>query len=165
MTDARGKVVKISGLRPNAAFGDPAIIWQVSGDAATKFVFNDATYRVDVSGIRGQGIPPSFSYSVTLINPDLLTSKQSIAGPDVAVSNQSTLYAFTPPEGAESIRITTFLKKQTKWTEGAENPAESKVIDRTASNYPLQVDTAKTYPGFGSIAGTKAFNLTFPTLL
>jgi hypothetical protein len=161
MTDATGKTVEVSNVKANGNYGDPALIWEVRGAAASKSVFSDATFNVEVSGIRGTGIPSSFSYSVTLINPDRITSNQSLGGPGLSPSNQTTVHTLTPPPGAEELAVTSFLKKSTRWTEGAEKKKKPKVIGRTAKNYPL-VAQMSSFPGFGVVSGPRAFHLTFP---
>lgn len=161
VTDAGGNPVAVSGVMSNANFGSPALIWQVSGAAAAKSVYSDATFNVKVTGIGGTGVPASFSYVVTLINPDRILSDQTIIGSGTAASGGSTTCAFTPPVGAESIGITAFLKKSSVWKETAEKKSDSRVIDRTAANYSLKAKMA-SFPDFGVVSGSRAFRLTFP---
>ena len=163
MTDASGKPVAISGITSNNNYGDPALIWEVSGAAALKSVYADNTFNVSITGIGGAGVPTSFSYTVTLINPDRITSIQSLTGAAAPVSNRTTAYAFSPPTGAESLQVGTFLKKSTPWKETAEKTPKARVIDRTAANYPLQASMV-SFSGFGTVSGTRAFHLTFPTV-
>ena len=115
-----------------------------------------------VSGIGGTGIPTSLSYSVTLINPDLLTSNQQIAGASTVPTNASGTYTFRPPAGAEAVLVEASRTSSSRWTENAENPSKSDVIDETTGNYSLWAKTS-SFPGFGSISGTRSFHLTFPT--
>lgn len=161
MTDSGGNPVTVSGIKRNANYGDPAIIWEVGGATSSKSVFSDATYNVKITGIGGTGIPSSYSYSVTLINPDRLTSNQTISGSSGPIANQTTNYTFTPPPGAEALGITAYMKRTATWVEGAEKKQQTRVIDRTAANYPLYAKTS-SFAGFGNIAGPRAFHLTFP---
>ena len=128
----------------------------------------DSTFSVKVTGIAGTGIagtsvPSSFSYEVTLINPDRLTSDQSLIGPGNVVSNKPTAYTLTPPPLAEALQVTSFKRKSSPWKEGAENARKTRVIDRTASNYPL-IAKAGSFTGFTGISGKAYFRLTFPTI-
>jgi hypothetical protein len=161
MTDSQGLAVPIKSLSRSNGYGDPALIWEVGDAAAVESTYNDTLFNVRVSGIAGTGIPASYNYSVTLINPDRLTSNQAISGPATLRPNQSGSFTFTPPAGAESLRVGTFLKKSTAWKENAEVPASAKVIDGTAASYSLMVKPS-SIQGFGTVAGTTSFRLTFP---
>lgn len=162
VTDSKGKTVPVSNIKRNNNYGDPAIIWEVSGSAASKSLYSDATFNVKVANIAGPGIPASFSYSVTLINPDRLTSNQTISGSSIPVSTKTTPYTFTPPKGADALQVTAFLEKNTAWRENAEDPTKAEVIDGTASNYPLFAKTDLFGDG-KTVVGLRSFNLTFPT--
>ncbi|MES2439675.1 MAG: hypothetical protein V4584_11435 [Verrucomicrobiota bacterium] len=162
VTDASGKAVPVSNVRANSNYGDPALVWQVGPAAATASVYNDTTFKVDVSGISGIGVPATHSYSVTLINPDRITSSHNIVGAAQVAAGKSAVYTFLPPAGAEGIQVVSSIKRSTLWTETAENAAKAKVIDGTAANYPLIVKTA-SFAGFGAVKGASAFHLTFPT--
>jgi hypothetical protein len=161
VTDAAGTPVPITNVQRNSTFGDPAIIWQVTGGAAARNVFSDTLFNVSVTGISGAGIPSSFNYSVTLINPDRLTSNQAISGSKTPVSNKTTPYSFTPPANAEGLAVTAFLRKSSTWKEGAEKSPKPQVIDRTASNYSLKAKMSG-FGAFGGFPGKYAFRLTFP---
>lgn len=161
VTDSAGNDVPINSIKRNSNYGDPAIIWEVGGPAASKAVYSDTTYNVKITGVRGEGVPGSFSYSVTLINPDRITSDQFISGPEVAVSTQTTNFAFIPPQGAEALGITAFLKQSTPWKETAEKKRESRVIDRTGARYSLRARMS-SFGRFGKVSGPRSFRLTFP---
>lgn len=162
MMSASGASVPVSSVQRNNSYGDPAIIWQVGTAANIRTVYNDTMFHVRVSGIGGHSIPATFNYSVTLINPDRLTSSQLISGPGSVVAGKKASYYFTPPVGAEALQVATFRRKFTRWKETAEVASSAKVIDHTADNYPLIVKTS-AFPGFGKVSGTAAFRLTFPT--
>jgi hypothetical protein len=161
VTDAAGKPVAITNIQRNGSFGDPAIIWQVTGSAAARKVFSDTRFNVSITGIAGTDIPSSFNYSVTLINPDRITSNQAISGSKAPVSNKTTVYTFTPPANAEGLAVTAFRMKSSAWIEGAEKSPKAQVIDRTASNYSLKAKMSG-FGLFGGLSGTSAFRLTFP---
>lgn len=162
MTDASGKPVAVSSIKRSSNFGDPAIVWEVGGAAASKSVYSDSKFNVVVSGIGGTGVPASFNYSVTLIHPDRIASNQSISGPGSAVSTQTTAYTIVPAAEAEAQQVTAFLKRPGTWKETAEKSPKARVIDGTAASYPLQAKMTAA-GGFGVISGRKAFHLTFPT--
>jgi hypothetical protein len=160
--------VAVSAVQDNANYGDPALLWRVSGSTAARSVDQDSTFSVKVTGIAGTGIagtgvPSSFSYEVTLINPDRLTSDQSLNGPGNVASNKPTAFTLTPPPLAEALQVTAFKRKSSPWKEGAENARKTRVIDRTASNYPL-IAKAGSFTGFTGISGKSYFHLTFPTI-
>jgi hypothetical protein len=161
MTDQAGRTVGISNIKRNANYGDPAIIWEVGGSAASRNIYNDTTFKVYVSGIGGTGIPTTYNYTVTLINPDRLTSSLALNGPSTPISTSSTPYTFTPPTKAEGLGVTAFRRKAADWKEGAEKSSKSMVVDGTAKNYPLMAKMAK-FGGFGILSGKNAFHLTFP---
>ena len=162
MTDARGNAVPIlSTLRSND-YGDPAIIWQVGAAANVSSVSKDTTFKVQISGIGGDNIPSSFSYSVTLINPNLLTSNQQITGASAVPPGASSSYTFQAPAGAEGVLVQASRKSSTRWRENAEDPGKSSVVDGTTGNYPLVVKTSSIV-GFSGVTGSRSFRLTFPT--
>ena len=162
MTDARGNAVPIlSTLRSND-YGDPAIIWQVGAAANINSVAKDTTFKVQISGMGGQGIPSSFGYSVTLINPNLLTSNQQITGASAVPPGASSSYTFKAPAGAEGVLVLASRKSSTRWTENAEDSGMSTVVDGTTGNYPLVVKTSSIL-GFSGVTGRRSLRLTFPT--
>lgn len=163
MTNASGGVVPVGIVRRDGSFGDPALIWEVNAAAAVRSVSGDTTFNVLVSGIGGSGTASSHSYSVTLIDPNVLTSDQAIYGPATVASSQPATYTFTPPAGNESLKVAAYLKSTGSWKENAENAAGSRVVDGTAASYPLKVKPT-SFRGFGPVSGRSSFRLTFPTL-
>lgn len=163
MTDANGDSVPVLNIKRSNDYGDPAIVWQVSPAVNVRSVGKDTTFNVLVSGIDGEGIPKSYSYAVTLINPDLLNSNQQIAGATAVPANGTSTYTFMPPAGAESLQVVASRRNSSRWKENAENPGNSDVVDgTTGNNYSLIVKPA-SFQGFGVVAGTRSFRLTFPT--
>ena len=161
MTDSKGSPVPISNVSRSNDYGDPAIIWHADGNADTDWVFNDTTYNVKISGIAGDGIPTSYNYSVTLINPDRILSNQKLVGPATVPAGGSGAFTLTPPPGAEDLKIVAYKKQSASWLEDAEDPKNASVIDGTGDNYPL-IAKMSSYSGFGPISGANAFHLTFP---
>ena len=160
MTDSAGNPVPIISVRRSNDYGDPAIIWEVNSSASAQSIYSDTTYNVSVSEIAGKGIPTSYRYSVTLINPDrLLTNPQPIGVSRLSATG-SAAYTFAAPSGAEGVQILAARRSSKKWTENAEKPSAAQVIDGTGSNYPLIV-RPNSFPYFGNVTGTYAFHLTF----
>lgn len=161
VTDASGAGVPVKSVIRDGSYGDPAIIWEVGGGAAVRSVGGDATFNVLVSGIGGAGVPSSHSYSVTLIDPNRLTSDLTMYGPATVAASQPATFTFTPPNGSESLQVRTSLKTTGTLKENAEAPGRAQVIDGTAANYPLMVKPT-SFRGFGPVSGRTSFRLTFP---
>jgi hypothetical protein len=162
MTDSKGKAVALVATRRDSSFGDPALIWEIAAASQIKTVFNDTAFNVSVTGIGGFGVPTSYTYKVTLINPDRLASNQTITGAASQSAKKTGNFTFVPPVGAEGLQVVAARKSVVAWKENAEVAKTAKVIDGTGPNYPLMVKTA-AYAGFGPLVGTSAFQLTFPT--
>ncbi len=161
VTDSRGAAVGVSNVVRSTSYGDPALIWQVSGDAGTNSVAADRSYDVTVSGIRGAGKPPVFRYRVTLFNPEQLTGIGAPAGPSAVGLGKAAAFAITAPVGSEALQVVTSCRKSTTWIEDAEIPAKAAVIDHTDASYPLIVNPLP-FIAFGNLTGKNSFNLTFP---
>ncbi len=84
--------------------GDNTIVWEPAGLPAS--VTNEVTYDITVSGITGAGVPASYSYSVTLFNPDLLGDSVTITGTNTPFTTGSG-YTFkgTPGNGFRGRRL------------------------------------------------------------
>ena len=162
MIDSNGTTLPIINTQRSNDYGDPAIIWQVGDAANIRAVAKDTTFEIQVTGIGGNNIPKSLIYRVTLINPDLLTSNQQIAGASSVGAKTAGTYSFTAPPGAEGVSVEASRTSSASWTEDAENPAKSKITDGTTGNYPLVAKTS-SFAGFGMVSGKNSFRLTFPT--
>ena len=163
MTDSTGKVLTVSNIKRDTSYGDPAIVWQVPDPVLARSVFKDTTYNVSLAGISGTGVPTSYSYSVTLINPNSLTSDQTLSGSSTLAAAGSATYTFTPPSRAEAINVVAAQRSSSIWKSDGESSALPALIDGTGTNYDL-VATTSSFQGFGTVSGTKAFHLTFPTI-
>jgi hypothetical protein len=161
MKDSGGRTIGIVAVRNNSTYGSPAVIWEIGGAAASKFVANDQTYHVTVTGIQGAGIPSSHTYQVTLINPDKITSNQTLSGSGLVSADSSSVYAFTPPTDCEAVRITSFQRKPATWKEGAEKSPQPKVIARTSTKYKLLASKTDK-DTLGALSDSRSFRLTFP---
>ena len=167
MTDAGGNPIGTTVLKRNGAYGDPALVWQVPSAASVKSVTADTTFNVTVSGIAGSGVPTSASYSVTLINPNQITSDQSVYGPATASVTAGATYTFAQPDSAEAVQVNSFQASASAWTEGAEDSTSAYVIGSTTGSYTLRSACSfSSDPGFAPLSGaaTKSFNLTLPIL-
>lgn len=163
MTDANGNSVPVLNVKRSNDYGDPAIVWQVSPAVNIRSVSKDTTFNVQVNGIDGVGIAKSYSYAVTLINPDLLTSNQQIAGAAAMSAKGASTYTFVPPAGAESLQVVASRRNSSTWNENAENPSKSGVVDGTTGNNYSLIEKPSSFQGFGVVSGTRSFRLTFPT--
>lgn len=155
VTTASGSPVPISSVTRSVAFGEPAIIWQMNGTAASNQTSSDRSYRVKVSGILLAGIPTTHEYEVTLFNPLQLRINPPITGTSKLRPGQKTSFQVKPIPGARKSRIVQYQRTGKPWEEGGET-TKPEVIDRTSPIYPLLA--SKPNP----ISGTKSFNLTFP---
>jgi hypothetical protein len=161
MTNESGNSLAVSGLIRSTEYGDPAIVWQVDPAVATQSVYNDTTFKVSVSGISGDGVPSSYSYSVTLINPNRLNTNPQPLGDSSLPAAGSTTYSISAPKEVESLQIQISQRSSTPWFANAETAAKSKIIDRTSGSYPVVVKP-NSFPNFGFLTGARAFHLTFP---
>lgn len=159
--DANGKSVPVLDIQSNSSYADPALIWEVGGDAATKSVYADRPFLVTINGIQGTSLPASVSYTVTLIHPDRLTFNQTLTGSPFVKARQSGSYSFIPAPAVEAVRIGAFRRKPATWKEGAESQPKPMIIDRTTSNYKL-LSHISDPTHIGPLSGSKSFRLTFP---
>ncbi|MBN8460877.1 MAG: hypothetical protein J0M04_23860 [Verrucomicrobia bacterium] len=165
MTTSGGSPVSATVVKRNGVYGDPALVWQVASAASVKSVTADTTFNVTVSGIAGTGVPTSASYSVTLINPDQITSDLSVYGPASASVTAGATYTFAQPASAEAVQVNSFQATSSALAEGAEDATSAYVISNTTGSYALlSTCSFSSDPGFTPLsgAGTKSFNLTFP---
>ena len=148
-----GANVPLSIVSSNASgIGENTIVWEPVGIPAT--VTADVPYVVTVSSIGGSG-PSSFSYTVNLMNPDLLGDSVTISGMSTApVSGQP--YTFNSISGAEAYEVEIATSFSMPWVEGAEDSPIPNITDGTDAGYVLrQVGLKRT--------GSKAFQLTYPS--
>ena len=166
ITDSQGKSVGISDVMISTT-PEPAISWRITdANAIATDITSDRTFNVTVSNftISGAAAPPH-SYSVTLVNPDLITSPQTLTGAAQPPASGSAGYLLTPPSGSEAIQVNTFQASSAGWPENAEVPASSKIIGKTYGNYEFNSPMTFT-PGSGTsipaIQGSRSFRLTHP---
>ncbi len=138
----------ISQTTTNVA--DNTIVWEPTGIVSSG---PDTPYTVTVAGISGSGVPTSYSYTVTLFDPNVLGDSAVIIG----VNNPPTLgatYNFNSIAQADSYQLRVTTASAAGWTEGAEDPSTN-IVATTTGSYPLR-QTALKRTDF------KAFQLAFP---
>lgn len=167
MTSQGGLAVPVIKRPVISGFGDNTIVWEVPESVRATSVSADTRFQVTVSGITGTGVPASHSYSVTLINPKVLTSDQSLVGSATPPTTGAAKMLFNAPSNAEMAQVNAFEPVSTAWTEGGEDATSAWVIDRRHSpaGYALRA-TVNSFGGQPSLfyrTGTKALRLTFPT--
>lgn len=135
-------------------YGDNTLVWTASGLPAS--ITADVPCTVTVSGITGSGIPTSYSYSVTLFDPNFLGDAVVIAGPPTPPASGSN-YTFNTIQHADAYELRVSQIDSSAWTEGGESsPAPQVVPSITGSYLFLQNTLFRT--------GAKAFHLATPTL-
>lgn len=159
--NANNELVNVTKINQNTAYGDPTLVWEVKDAAALATqVSSDRVFHVQVTGIGsapGHQLPASHSYTVRLINPDILTSDQSLIGTDSPPVSATAKYVFSRPDHSEEIQINAFRNSPADWIENANTTTH--IIDRTYSNYSL---VSGTINGFTPISGSSSFRLTHP---
>ena len=111
----------------------------------------DTPYNVTVSGIGGLGIPTSYSYTVTLFDPNVLNESPVVAGTSTPPTTGAA-YSFNSIAQADAYELSVTTPSTAAWTEGAEDPSSQ--ITAMTSGAMRQTAVKRT--------GSKAFQLTFP---
>ncbi|WP_396255488.1 hypothetical protein [Haloferula sp. A504] len=155
MTDSAGAPVATALVdRETLSLGDPAIVWSVPDSVALTSVDADTTYQVTVSGIELDGATVSHSYSVTVIDPDVIPDGLDLTGtPTPPLSGAN--YFFEPVVGADSHAVVVSVGEAATWTAGAEDGDGVEITDETSAAYALRNGS-----GFKR-SGSKAFRLVF----
>lgn len=138
---------------PAAGYGDPTIVWEPQG-LPTGAPAADTTYTVTISGVTGVS-PSSYTYDVTIIDPDDLGGEVACAGPAAPLATATNVYALTPIAGVESYDLRVRKLAATNWIEGAESSPVPRILDGTSASYALiQSSLVRT--------GSQAFHMAFP---
>ena len=138
--------------RNDNGYGDNTLVWQPASLPGT--VTADLPYVVNVTGIKGAGVPTSKSYTVKVFNPDILGDEIAITGSDNPPVT-GALYAFNPIEQADSYELEVAALTPSVWTEGAEDAPAPRVTAAISAGYDLrQSGLVRT--------GSKAFQLAYP---
>jgi uncharacterized protein YkwD len=138
--------------RTENGYGENTIVWEPASLPAT--VTADLPYLINVTGIKGEGVPTSRSYTVRVFNPEILGEEISITG-SANPSATGAGYAFNPIAQADSYELEVARMTPSLWTEGAEDNPAPRVTSAIATGYTLrQNGLVRT--------GSKAFQLTLP---
>ena len=148
-----GKAVATTVVsRTDHGFGDNTIVWEPSGLPAS--IAADTACSITVSGISGAGIPASFSYTVTLFDPEVLGSVVTIAGSSTPAVTGAE-YTFNCLAGAEAYELRVSTGDPVAWAEGAEDVPAPQILSKTTGGYSLIQSALKR-------SGARAFQLAFP---
>ncbi|WP_435895524.1 hypothetical protein [Oceaniferula spumae] len=160
MTDINGSPVSLSIVSKTASYADNTIVWKPNSGAIASADFDDQTYNVTVSNINIGGSLHSYSYQVTIINPNRLLESTDLFG-STSPPNSGANYFFNPIEQAEEYQLDVSTLTSAAWFEGAEDGTDALIVDGTDAAYDLR--TAHTWQGnqFWH-SGSKAFRLAFP---
>jgi hypothetical protein len=157
MTSATGTSMPVAIVSNNDAYADNSLVFKVLNTAAVQTVAADTRFNITVTGIAGDGVPSSISYSVTLFDPQRLNETPALSGPEDASTDGSS-YTFAPVPGAETMQAGFFLRQPAAWTEGAEDSPAPAVVPQTSAAYSF-ISTEAAYIH----SGAKCFRLTSPT--
>jgi len=111
-------------------YADATIVWQPKGIASD--FSEDVTYQVTIDNILGGG-PTQHSYSVTLMNPDVLTNLDLVGSDAPPVTGAN--YYFGPVSQVDEFQFEVTQRANLERVEGAE--LTPRVIDNTSPDYDL----------------------------
>jgi hypothetical protein len=151
MTQGGNSVTAEVTWNDDDGYGDSTIVWKPSGLPTS--ISADTPYNVTVSGIFGNGIPTSYSYTVTLFNPSVLNASSTIVGSSTPPTTGAN-YTFNTIALADAYEVQVTKPSAAAWSEGAEDPS-SKIVATTTGSYPLRQSLVAR-------SGSKAFQLVFP---
>jgi hypothetical protein len=137
----------------DVGYGDNTLIWTSTGLPTS--ITTDVPCTVTVSGISGSGVPTSYSYNVTLFDPNFLGDSVTLTGPSSPVVS-GTSYNFNQIQEADSYQLRVSQTNATAWTEGAEDSPTPQIQQSTTGTYPLRQTAVVN-------TGSKAFQLVTPT--
>ncbi|MGD7654074.1 MAG: CAP domain-containing protein [Verrucomicrobiales bacterium] len=144
-------------------YGDPAIVWEPDWSGFGGSPPLESEFEVTVSGISPgtSGASASYTYHVTVINPDSITDAVVPVGTTTPPETGAT-YGFTPVSGvgADGYEVGVAAKTVATWTEGAEESPEPEILDGTNAGYELRVNLSPAYGSAGNYAGSRVFHLT-----
>ena len=139
-------------------YGDSTLVWTPSGLPVE--YSSDKTFQVSVTGITGQG-PSSYTYEVTVINPNILSESLSLIGSAEVPSLGATVY-HSGLVIADGYEVELSQPGDANWTEGAELNEATTTIDFTSPAYDYQSSAQYFISQFWR-SGTHAFRLAFPS--
>jgi hypothetical protein len=147
-------------LTPNV--GENTLAWYQNGlDTSQPFAWPrptaDTVYTVNVQNVSGSGVPTSFSYTVTVIDPQVTgpdTVIPAISGPTQPGVGQGNNYTFTAVPGATGYQWRQSQRAAFTAVEGAENGLTF-FTTNTSPDYSVIVSSPKA-------SGSFAFHLAQP---
>ena len=133
-------------------YGDNTLVWTPTGVPAVVSV--DTPYQVTVAGMSGAGVPTSYTYTVTLFDPNTLGDAATIAGSSTPATTGAS-YTFNSIAQADAYELRVTTASTAAWTEGAEDAPAPQISATTTGSYLLRQTAVKR-------TGAKAFQLVFP---
>jgi uncharacterized protein YkwD len=105
-------------------YGENTLVWvpgsYVDGMSWTKPAA-DTVYQVTISNVKGVGVPSSFTYNVTVFDPQVSTVQPlTLSGPSSLAAGQAGNYAFDPAAGATSYQWRALTVSSQPFADGAE---------------------------------------------
>jgi hypothetical protein len=158
MSHVTAGTVSVSIVSNDAHYGDNTLVWEPVASQLPSAEEEDQTYQVTVSNIVIDSKPLSYTYSVTVINPNRLLEYPALNG-NVTPDETGDVYDFNTISQAEAYRLQVLKEAEGVWFEGAEDATSVKVIDGTADTYDLRVRTASRSGSLGFHIGLTLENL------
>ena len=132
--------------------GNNTLVWTPTGLPTS--LSADTPFTVTVSNIGGGG-PTSYSYTVTLFDPNVLGETMTITGTSAPLISGAT-YTFNSIDEADDYDLQVSTGSTAAWNEGAEASPPPQIIADTTGSYSL-IQSAVVH------TGAKAFQLAFPS--
>ena len=150
---------------------DNAIVWKINNGSSlvVPTATQDISYSIVISGIvLTAGSPPvgfvtsgstyQYAYTVTTFDENSLTTPMTVTGPASPLVGLTNAYVLNQLPESSGVRVRAGSLSAATWTEGAEDPAPSTIIDG-----PTAYTLRQGAPG-PVAAGSKAFHLAIPSL-
>jgi len=144
--------------------GENTVVWYPSGMNPNQSQSSpwprpaaDTVFQINVQNVAGSGVPTSFSYAVTVIDPQVPgpdTVVPTIAGPDQPAVNQANNYTFTAVPSATGYQWRQSRRAAFTAVEGAENGLTDFTAN-TSPDYNVIVNSPRA-------SGAAAFQLAHP---
>ena len=151
--------------------GDNTIVWEINNGSSlvAPTSTQDISYSLVISGITlTSGSPPpgfivsgssfQYSYTVTTFDENSLTTPMTVIGPASPLVGLANAYALNQLPESSGARVRAGSLSSSAWTEGAEDPAPSTIIDGPSAYSLREVTPAPIF------AGSKVFHLAIPLL-
>lgn len=138
--------------RTDNGYGENTLVWEPASLPGS--VTADLPYVVNVTGIKGPGVPTSRNYTVRVFNPDILGEEITITG-DANPPATGALFTFNSISQADSYELEVAAVNPSEWLEGAEDAPAPRVTASISAGYDLRQSGLVR-------SGSKAFQLTFP---